>query len=408
VCWLAAVAPAAAQRLSFERTFTVDDATVLDVSTIRGAVEVQAGEAGRVHVAGTVTVRVAGPADALAIAQRIAANPPVQHEASTVRLRAPLTAAERGAVTVAYVVRVPRTMRVSVVSESGALTIREVGGGATIRSQSGAIEVRDLAGPANVTSQSGAVQVDGVAGALTVETSSGAMTIAGVGGALQASTQSGRITATDLRGGATFVSQSGAVRAVFTGQGAVSARSQSGAIEVRNVDGAATLESQSGGMTIAGLIGALQATTQSGFVTATDVRAGATIGTRTGEVRATFSGAHPVTVRTQSGAITLGGVTAGLEVQTQSGRVNVDGEPGRGWQIDTGSASVALTLAPSSKARLDLVTKSSSIVADDPAFVGSFTKRHVTAEMNGGGPHVRVTTRSGSIRARAAGGGSKG
>jgi hypothetical protein len=394
-------APAAAQRLSFERTFTVNESTVLDVSTIRGEVEVRAGEPGRVHVTGTVTVRAAtAPPDALVVAQRIAANPPVQHDGGAVRLREPASSADRLAVTVSYLVRVPRTMRVSVASESGALTVIGVGGGATIRSQSGAIEAGDLAGPVDVNSQSGAVKVDGAAGTLAVVTHSGAMTIGRVGGAFQASTQSGRVTATDLRGGATFVSQSGAVRAAFTGRGDVSARSQSGAVELRNVDGSVTFESQGGGMTIAGITGALQASTQGGFVTATDVRAGATIVTQSGEVRVAFAGTGAASARTQSGAVTLEGVRGALEVHTQSGRVSVDGEPGANWQIETGSASVALTLARASKLRLDLTTKSSSIVADDPAFVGAFSKKQVTAQMNGGGPDVRVVTRSGSIRTR--------
>ncbi len=315
---LAAAAAADAQRLPFERTFTVGDGVVLDASTVRGKIDVSVGASDRVQVNGTVTVRVdTAPADALAIAQRIAADPPMAQEPGVVRLRAPLRAEDRRAVTVAYAVKVPRGMRVTVVSESGELTVADVAGGATLRTQSGAVGVRNLGGPASVESGSGAVEVDGIAGDLKV------------------STQSSGIKATGLSGGVTIVTQSGAVHLGLNGRG-------------------------------------------------------------------------NVTVSTGSGEVKADGVRGALSATTQSGRVTISGEPLEAWTINTGSASVALTLAPSSKARLDLATKSSSIVADDPAFVGSFTKKQVTAQMNGGGPDVRVTTRSGSIRARAGGAATKG
>ena len=207
-------APAAAQRLPFSRTFTVADGAALDASTIRGRIDVSVGAPGRVEVEGTVTVRVAGPADALDIARRLATNPPVEQDGATVRLRAPMSAVERRAVTVAYVVRVPAGMPVRVSSESGALRVAGVGGGAAIRTQSGAIDVLALAGPASVETGSGAVHADGVAGLLTV------------------STQSGGITAEGLRAGVTVSTQSGAVGLAMTGTGAATVATQSGGITV--------------------------------------------------------------------------------------------------------------------------------------------------------------------------------
>ncbi len=302
-----AAAPAAAQRLSFDRTFTVADGAVLDASTVRGTIDVSVGEPGRVHVSGTVTVRVVpSTADALPIAQRVAANPPMEQDATTVRLRAPMSATDRRAVTVAYVVRVPRGMRVTVASESGELTVAGVAGGA-IRTQSGAIHVRDLAGQASVDTGSGAVEIDGVGGDLSVATQSGGIRATGLGGAV-------------------------------------------------------------------------------------------TVATRSGAVHLALAGRGHVTVATQSGELKANGVRGALSVTTQSGRVTVSGEPLDAWAVNTGSASVALTLAASSKVSLDLATRSSSIVAEAPGIVGSFTKRQVTAMMGGGGPPVRVATRSGSIR----------
>ena len=72
-------APASAQRLPFERTFDATNDVVIDVSTMRGKIDIVGGEQGRVVIAGTVTVRTGFnlPWDAVAIARRVAAHPPV-------------------------------------------------------------------------------------------------------------------------------------------------------------------------------------------------------------------------------------------------------------------------------------------------------------------------------------------
>src|SRR5262245_33533261 len=105
---LTSTVPLAAQRFSFERALDATDQMTLDITTERGRIDVSAGEAGKIMVRGTVTVRVGlnVPIDAVAIAKRVAANPPVQRENMTVRLRPPVTDDERRAVTIAYDVTV--------------------------------------------------------------------------------------------------------------------------------------------------------------------------------------------------------------------------------------------------------------------------------------------------------------
>ena len=113
-CVLGSLAPTQsvfAQRVTFDRAFDVDASPSLEVSTVRGKMAVGVGQPGRVVVHGTVTVRVGVdvPADAAAIAERIAANPPVTHSDDVVRLSAPSDGPDRRAVTVSYVVEVPGT-----------------------------------------------------------------------------------------------------------------------------------------------------------------------------------------------------------------------------------------------------------------------------------------------------------
>src|SRR5215510_4619006 len=97
-CVLAAASvPAEAQRVPFERTFDVGSAPTLDVMTDRGKIDISVGDPGRVVVQGTVTVREGFnvPADALAIARRVAEHPPVEIDGAAIRLRTPTGDEER-------------------------------------------------------------------------------------------------------------------------------------------------------------------------------------------------------------------------------------------------------------------------------------------------------------------------
>jgi hypothetical protein len=228
--------PAAAQRFSFERAYDVGAAPVVDVSTMRGAITVRVGEAGRVTVTGAATVRLGltVPANAVELARQVAANPPIEQNADRLRLRSPSDPAANRAMTVNYDVRVPRDARVIAVSDSGAIEIRDVAGAVDTRTQSSAIAVSDLGGAVDIETGSGAVTVDRVDGPVRVTTSSSA------------------ITARNLRGGLRARTGSGRVFASFTGPGAVDVQTQSSAIDLTGVSGALTTFTESGRTSIVG------------------------------------------------------------------------------------------------------------------------------------------------------------
>src|SRR5262245_56354720 len=311
---IACAAPALAQRLPFERTFEMAGASTLDVSTIRGKIEVTAGDPGRVVVAGAVTVRtgMTVPSSAFEIARKVAANPPIERDGSTIRLRPPAADDERRAVTVSYQVRVPPETHVITVSDSGATTIRGVSGSVVVRTHSAAIDLGRLGGTADVTTGSGAVNIDGVAQALTVETSSSAVT----------------------------------------------GRSLQGAVRVR---------------------------------------------TGSGAVDADLAGSGDVDVETGSSEIRLRGVKGALTASTRSGAVSVDGEPGRPWSVTTGSSAVALDLAQAGALTLDASSGSGQVKVEGGPVQGSTSKKKVSGTVGTGGPLVKVSSRSGSIRVKLAG-----
>lgn len=300
--------PALAQRFEFERSFDVTGPSALDVSTLRGKIEVTAGEPGRIVVVGTATVRVGWnvPANAADLARKVVENPPIQREGLTVRLRPPSDPAEQRAVTVSYAVRVPPETEVAASSESGATTVRGVARAVVIRTQSGAIDVMHLGGTGVITTGSGSVTVDGVAGSLTITTSSSSVTT--------------RSVASDLR-----------------------------------------------------------------------------VRTTSGAVDAALSGEGDADVETGSSAIRLSGIRGAVIAATRSGRVSLQGVPRRDWNASAGSGSIDIATESSLPFTLDASSGSGSVKVIGASVQGSVSKRKVAGSIAGGGPLVKVASRSGSI-----------
>lgn len=270
----AGAAPAAAQRLSFERTVDVAPGATLDVTTVRGKVLVQVHEARQIRIEGAVTVRPSAgfttAGDPMALAKRVAERPNIENAGNVVRLRPPSDPAELRALTVSYDVWVPRDVRVAIKSDSGA------------------------------------IDVSGVAGGLRVITESSAITLRGLGGDLDARTQSG------------------AIRASFAGPGSAS-------------------------------------------------------------------------VETGSSAIQLEGLSGRLTVRTQSGRVELRGAPTAEWDVTTGSSVIEAAFPPSAKFTLEATSRSSDVHVNGVEVDGSSVKGRVAGTVGGGGPTVRLATRSGQV-----------
>ena len=298
--------PALAQRFPFERSFDVTGPTALDVSTIKGKIEVTVGEPGRIVVSGTATVRVDWnvPANAADLARRVADNPPIQREGQTLKLRPPSDAAEERAVTVSYQVRVPPETDVTAVSESGATSVRGVSGALVIRTQSAAIDVSQLRGTAVITTGSGSVTVENV-------------------GSLTATTSSSSVTARSIEGNLRVRTQSGGVDVVLSGEG-------------------------------------------------------------------------DSDIKTGSSAIRLSGIRGGVIAATESGHTTLQGVPQRDWMVTAGSGSVDIVTTGSATFALD-ASSGSSVKVIGPAVQGSVSKRKVVGTISGGGPLMKVATRSGSV-----------
>lgn len=156
--------------------------------------------------------------------------------------------------------------------------------------------------------------------------------------------------------------------------------------------------SGSGDLKITNLGAPLKASAGSGEIYANDLTGDISLSTGSGDIHAWMNGAHYTKAETGSGTIQLEGVTGGLKAETGSGDITVSGHPGDLWKLETGSGSVTLNTGHSAY-NLDASTGSGDVHSDPPLTThGTLNHHHVSGEINGGGPIVRVETGSGDIR----------
>ena len=307
---LALASPAAAQRFTFDRSFDAAAGASFDITTERGKVDITTGDDEHIVIKGTVTVRVGVnvPANALALAKQLADQPTmVEQSGQAVMVRPPQEDEMSRAVTVSYEIRVPPQVPVVATSDSGAISAHGVGR-LTVKTQSGAISLSALGAESNITSGSGAVSLTGAAGAVTVRT------------------QSSGITLRELRGNLEVHTQSGSVTATFSGPGDVVVETGSSEISLSGVNGGLLTRTESGRTTVTGK--ATKSWTSS---------------STSGAIRlAVGSGGLTLDASTGSGAI----VVAGLRVTGTTDKRKVLGDVGRGGptvQVTSRSGSIRIT-----------------------------------------------------------------
>ena len=160
----------------------------------------------------------------------------------------------------------------------------------------------------------------------------------------------------------------------------LAATSGSGDIVDEGVGQNAKLETGSGDIRTTGLQGAFEVKTGSGNITADQ--------TGQGDVKA----------ETGSGDIEIKNLHGSFRGQTGSGDIKATGTPSAPWALQTGSGNIEIW-AGNAPLTLDASTGSGSVTSDHEMLVkGSLNQHHLTGNLNGGGPLVRMQTGSGDIR----------
>jgi DUF4097 and DUF4098 domain-containing protein YvlB len=178
----------------------------------------------------------------------------------------------------------------------------------------------------------------------------------------------------------------------------VSASTGSGGIGISAVKGTVTASSGSGSIQVDGAAG-LKAHTGSGSIHATGIAGVIAANSGSGSITIAQTGAGEVKVSAASGGVTLTGVNGAASVSSASGSITIDGRPVGPWSLNSASGGVSMTVPPDAAFDLDARTSSGSVSSVHPVTMsGEMEKRHIIGKVRGGGPLVKISTASGSIK----------
>lgn len=284
-------------RGQFDRTLNVSGPVDLGVETGSGAITVRSGDTGKVTIHGDIRAR---GSDAEQRVKQIEANPPIQQNGNTIRIRKPDESGGGGwlnfgdyGLSISYVITVPADTRLD--AHSG----------------SGSAQISDIKGPVTARTGSGSMRVSGIAGEVQAETGSGSMNLQDLRGNVRGHTGSGSIKADNLG----------------SGNARINLETGSGSLEVRRVRGALYAHTGSGHITADGEpTGGWNLHTGSGGM---DVRVPANaafdVKAHTGSGGITVD--HPITIQGNISKHSLEGKVRGggplLELGTGSGGIRI-------------------------------------------------------------------------------------
>ncbi len=176
------------------------------------------------------------------------------------------------------------------------------------------------------------------------------------------------------------------------------ARNGSGGSEVGALKGAVDASNGSGGIEVGGAA-RLDARTGSGSIRATGVAGPLSAHSGSGSIAVAQAGPGEVSVSAGSGSVRVSGIDGPARVSTGSGSIDVEGRPAGPWSVHAASGSVRVTLPPDAAFDLDARSASGSVSSTHPVtMTGSVERHRLAGQVRGGGPLVKVSTASGSIR----------
>jgi len=178
----------------------------------------------------------------------------------------------------------------------------------------------------------------------------------------------------------------------------VAASTGSGGIVVGALKGEADVSSGSGSIQVDGAA-ALKAHTGSGPIHATGIAGVIAANSGSGSITIAQTGAGEVKVSAASGDLALSGVNGAASVSSASGGITIDGRPSGPWSLNSSSGGVSVTVPADAAFDLDAESSSGSVSTVHPVTMsGEIEQHHIKGKVRGGGPLVKISTSSGSIR----------
>lgn len=156
-------------------------------------------------------------------------------------------------------------------------------------------------------------------------------------------------------------------------------------------------DSGSGDIRIRQITGGVVANTGSGNIEAAQIGGYVSLETGSGDIRSDVANSGEVKAHTGSGNVRLDNVQGALKADTGSGNIDVSGRPSSPWKLEAGSGNLTLNTGGAHYS-LDAETGSGSLHTDPPMTThGTQERHHISGDINGGGPMVRLETGSGDI-----------
>jgi hypothetical protein len=211
-----------------------------------------------------------------------------------------------------------------------------------------------------------------------------------------------RITIRLPRATSTTVSTAGgSIQASSLGN--VRLRTSGGGITAEDVQGAAELRTSGGSITARRIGADLVADTSGGGIRISDAMGAVNADTSGGSIE--IDGAlRNVVASTSGGGVRVQRAGGRVEAHTSGGSVTVGFLPGngQGGDVTTSGGGISALVDPSVSLSIDASSSGGGVNTELPVTVrGALSRRELRADLNGGGPTLRLRTSGGSVRISA-------
>jgi hypothetical protein len=197
------------------------------------------------------------------------------------------------------------------------------------------------------------------------------------------STAGGSIEASDL-GNVRLRTSGGGITATGV-EGAAELRTSGGSITARRIGGDLVADTSGGGIRIADAMGAVHADTSGGSIEIDGAMRNVVASTSGGGVRVQRAGGR-VEAHTSGGSVTVGFLPGN----------------GQGGDVTTSGGGITALVDPAVALSLDASASGGGVNTELPVTVrGALSRRELRADLNGGGPTLRLRTSGGSVRISA-------
>jgi hypothetical protein len=357
------------------------------VQTVEGSVP--AGGRLRVTTVGSITVRGEG-GDQVRYSVRKRARGDSESEARRLLQQTQVRASRQGS-TVAIVVDDPRCRRCNFSAEMK-ITAPRATEETILETHGGSVDVADLDGRVNGETAGGSIRMDHIGKSVRAATAGGSITLGTIGGPVRCETAGGSIRLGSAKGDAVLTTSGGGIEADEV-DGKLRAETAGGSIRVRRVTQGVTAETAGGSIFLGQIGGSVSAETAGGSIT---------VESAPGGVRAENAG----------GTIRMMDVSGALRAVTGAGNILAQlmaNQPIGESLLETSAGSIVVLIPNGVKltvrASVEVASSASRIVCEFPECRVRMLDQgpgprtvEAEADINGGGPVVRIRNTTGTIQ----------